>query len=599
MPTLGKLTALVTALLAAAAPTAQSAPQERAPAQSAVIGDIVPDLPFVDIRSLDRSLSDFGRRDAIVLVFVTCDCPMVGRVLPAFGRLATDFADRDVQFVAVNVGRGDSIRDMGTQAIELDQRYPFVKDETFAMVRTLGIERTTTCVVLDRERRLRYRGRIDDQVLYSKVREAPTRADLRLALEAVLGGGAVEIPETRAAGCLLSAPSDPAPTGGYTFHRDIQPLLQKHCQDCHHEGGAGPFPLLTIDDVLDNAEMIAEVVDRQRMPPWQASDAHGEFRNRRGLTRDETRVLRDWLASGTPVGDAADAPTPRTFAPGPWRIGEPDQVLELVAPVRLPADGVVPYRYFAFPFRFREDTWVEAIEILPENRRVLHHANLAWVDPAAGFDQDGFMTGYVPGGDPMVLDPGTAMRIPAGSVLAIQAHYVTTGRPETDHLRVGLRFPRTAVTRQAEVLIVTNTRFAIPPGAEAHRVTARRRVADDSTVIGLFAHMHLRGRDMTFVAQRPAADPDTLLMIPNYDFDWQASYRCPDGAVRLPKDTVVEVFAHFDNSAFNPYNPDPADTVRFGQQTFEEMMYGFVFLTRDTVHLDLRIDPATGSVVAD
>lgn len=309
-------------------------------------------------------------------------------------------------------------------------------------------------------------------------------------------------------------------------------------------------------------------------------------------------MLVDWLRSGLPVGDPDDAPPPRAWPKGPWRIGEPDLVLEVKAPVRIPAEGVVPYLYLILPYRFAEDTWVEAVEILPENPRVLHHANLAWFDPARGFSQDGFVTGYVPGGDPLVLDAGTAMPIPGGSVLGLQAHYVTTGKPETDRLRVGLRFPRVPVTRRAEVLIVTDTGFAIPPGATGHRVAAKRRVRTDSTVIGLFAHMHLRGRDMTFVAHRPGEPPDTLLMIPNYDFDWQSSYRCPPDSVRLPQGTVVEVVAHFDNSAFNPFNPDPSTTVRFGQQTFEEMMYGFVFVTADEP-LDLRVDPATGRVLGD
>jgi hypothetical protein len=194
----------------------------------------------------------------------------------------------------------------------------------------------------------------------------------------------------------------------------------------------------------------------------------------------------------------------------------------------------------------------------------------------------------------MVLDPGTAMRIPKGSILGIQAHYVTTGKAETDRVRVGLRFPKGPVEKRAEVLVVTDTKFAIPAGAFAHRVAAARKVAGDSTVIGLFAHMHLRGRDMTFVAERPGAEPDTLLMIPNYDFEWQSSYRYQEGTVKLPAGTRVRVIAHFDNSTLNPFNPDATAVVRFGQQTFEEMMYGFVYLTRDDSGPGFRVDPATG-----
>jgi len=194
----------------------------------------------------------------------------------------------------------------------------------------------------------------------------------------------------------------------------------------------------------------------------------------------------------------------------------------------------------------------------------------------------------------MVLDRGTAMRIPKGSMLGIEAHYVTTGKPETDRIRVGLRFPKVKVTRRAEVIVITDRRFAIPPGAESHLVRASRSVSANSTVIGYFAHMHLRGRDMTFIAQRPGMTDDVLLMIPNYDFDWQSSYRPPQGSVKLQKGTTLEVRAHFDNSRFNPFNPDPEAVVRFGQQTYEEMMYGFVFVTRDEPAADFEVDPTTG-----
>lgn len=562
--------------------------------QPVALGSTLEDMSFLDIRGQRRRLSDFGANRAMVLFFVTKACPMVGRVLPKVARLARAYRERDVQFVAVNVGRSDTLRDVGTMAIEFDQPYPFVRDEDFRLLRALGVERTTTAVVLDAERRVRYRGRVDDQVRYTKVKEAPSRQDLSLALDAMLAGGEVEIAETPVEGCKVSPP-DPTPVRGrFTFHRDIEPLVQRHCQDCHHRGGGAPFSLLGYEEVADHADMIGEVVARQSMPPWHASAAHGVFRNQRGLDADERAMLDDWLRSGLAKGDPADAPPPRVFADGPWRIGTPDQVLELPGAVRLPADGIVPYKYLVFPYLFAEDTWVEAVEILPRNRRVLHHANLAYFEVRKGYSQDGFITGLVPGGDPMTLDPGTAMRIPKGSVVGLQAHYVTTGKPESDRIRIGLRFPKTKVTRRAEVLVVTDTRFAIPPGAPAHRVAGTRTVPADSTVIGLFAHMHLRGRDMTFLAHRPDAEPETLLMIPNYDFDWQASYRFHDGAVKLPRGTRVEVFAHFDNSQLNPFNPDPTDTVRFGHQTFEEMMYGFVFSTRDTERLDLSVDPSTG-----
>lgn len=565
------------------------------PAQTPVaLGATVPDLGFLDIRTQRRQLSDLGQHAALVLVFVTKECPMVLRLLPKLERLSREYARKDVLFVGVNVGRNDSIRDMGTQAVVYGQSYPFVRDDQFALLATLGVTRTTTAVVLDAKRTLVYRGRIDDQVRYADVKESAAHDDLRAALDALLAGRKIDPAETPVEGCKVAAAVPPPPSGKTTFHRDVEPVIRARCQGCHHDGGLAPFALLDYDDVSEHADMIGEVVAQQRMPPWHASPSFGTFRNELALSADERHAIDDWLRSGLAKGEPDPKATPREFAKGPWRIGEPDLVLKTPVPTRVPADGIVPYAYLVIPYAFREDTWVEAVEILPENKRVLHHANIAHFRPTEGFSQDGFITGFVPGGDPMELDPGTAMLVPKGSMLGIEAHYVTTGKPETDRIRIGVRFPKVPVRHRAEVLVLTDKRFAIPAGAYAHPVQARRTVAADSTVIGYFAHMHLRGRDMTFTAQRPDAEAQTLLLIPNYDFDWQSSYRPPENTVKLPAGTELAVLAHFDNSRLNPFNPDPSAVVRFGQQTYEEMMYGFVFVTRDATMPDLVVDPKTG-----
>jgi len=260
----------------------------------------------------------------------------------------------------------------------------------------------------------------------------------------------------------------------------------------------------------------------------------------------------------------------------------------------VPADGVVPYKYLFMPFRFTRDTWVEAIEIRPDNERVLHHCNLARGKLGERWSQKGFITGYVPGGDPMELGPGTAVRIPAGSALVLQAHYVTTGEPEIDRLRVGLRFPRVPVQRELKVTIAASFRFEIPPGARAHPVRAQRTLQHDIDGLGMFVHMHLRGRDIAVVAESPDGARERLLVVPNYNFDWQQSYRWGAEGKAFAKGTKIRALAHFDNSAWNPFNPNPQAAVRFGQQTTDEMMYAFLFWTRRGEALGVEVDPATG-----
>ena len=232
--------------------------------------------------------------------------------------------------------------------------------------------------------------------------------------------------------------------------------------------------------------------------------------------------------------------------------------------------------------------------MLPDNTRVVHHCNLG-VIPICGDGRNAkLVTGYVPGGGPMVLSDGVAGKIPAGSMLGLQVHLTTTGKPEKCRIRVGFRFPRELVKKELRYVELAKHGFKIPPHDPFHQMSASETVDGDVTALGMFAHMHVRGKDMTFRAHPPEGEPDVMLMIPNYSFDWQLPYYLPRGAKKYPAGTRFEAVAHFDNSAFNPYNPDPAAEVREGQQTFEEMMYGYVFYTNDDEELNLAVDAKTG-----
>jgi hypothetical protein len=262
------------------------------------------------------------------------------------------------------------------------------------------------------------------------------------------------------------------------------------------------------------------------MPPWHASAAHGRFENERRLPPDERRTLIDWCRTGASAGDLAAWSPPPDAQParGEWRIGEPDLVLETPTEMRLPADGIVPYQYTVLPMPFLAETWIESVEIRASNRRAMHHCNLAHVTLGEPFRTENFITGQVPGGDPLRLEPGIAVRIPAGSLLGLQIHYVTTGREETDRISVALRFPRERVQKRVRHLEIADLRFEIPPHAPDHAVRAARSFDVDAIGIGMYAHMHKRGRDMRFSAIGPAGEArQTLLLIPAYDFDWQAS----------------------------------------------------------------------------
>ncbi len=593
--------ALLAALFACAASPRPARAQEPAPAQpppaaGLALGAAAPDdLAFTCTRYLPRRLADLCGAKATALVFVTSECPLARRYLGRLDELERALRARGVAFAIVAVGPQDDPLRVADLQVGAGLACPAVVDPGAAAARALGVGRTPEVVVLDGARRLRYRGRIDDQHRLGGSRPAPTREDLREALEDVLAGREVRVPTTPVDGCLIAPPAPP-PATTPTWAEHVAPLVRRSCVPCHRPGAEGPFFLVDYDDATAHAPTIAEVVEQGRMPPWFASPEHGRFTNARALTTEERATIVAWARGGAPRGDPAKEPPPLPDEPvGRWRIGEPDLVVAAPSHFEVPKEGWVDYQYIVLPLTIAEDLWVEAIEILPENPRVVHHANLA----AVSLGPDGnrvqqFLTGRVPGGGPLLLEPGVAARIPAGSVLVVQAHYVTTGRPERDRIAVGLRWARGPVRKQMHVLIVDQGRLEIPPGEAAHRVVARKRLPADAVGMGLFSHMHLRGRDMTFRARRPDGAVETLLRIPNYSFDWQLGYVWPEGAMRLPKGTTIEVEGHFDNSRWNPYNPDPARTIRWGEQSEDEMFMGFLYWVDADERLDLRVDPATG-----
>jgi peroxiredoxin len=552
-------------------------------------------LEFVDVRFARRTLDDFGPRRAFVLYFTTDDCPLAPRYVPRLNELSARYAASGVQFAAVDAGPRDTVPEMASFALEHSLAFPIVKDVDGSVARALGVTRAGEVALVDAEKRLRYRGRVDGQ--YRVGGEAPAgRADLAEAIEELLAGREVSVPRTPAEGCALAAA--PPPRADLTFGKDVAPVLARRCVACHKDGGAAPFPLVDYGDAVDHSAALAEAVALGRMPPWHASDAYGKFSNRIELTEEERAVLLDWARGERKPGDLSLVPPPPPAEDSPWRIGTPDLVLETPTEMQLPADGIVPYQYMVLLPAFAEETWVQAVQIVPRNRRAMHHCNLAFVRLGEEFRTENFVTGQVPGGDPLVLDDGTAVCIPKGALLGLQIHYVTTGREETDRIQVGLRFPRSRVQRRMRHVEMADLRFAIPPGADAHPVRAARTLDRDAIGIGMYVHMHTRGRDMRFTATGPGGAPRTLLLVPTYDFDWQQSYRWFPDAERFAKGTRIDCLAHFDNSRFNPFNPDPGATVRFGLQTAQEMMYGFLFYVDAQERLELDVDPKTGRALA-
>ncbi len=549
------------------------------------IGRTIGPFELRDYHGKLHRLDDY-KQPLLVVAFLGTECPLARLYAPRLETLHQRFASRGVAFLGVMSNRQDSIAEIAHYARSYGLTFPLLKDVGNRIADRFGAERTPEVFVLDAERAIRYRGRIDDQYGFQKdgrgfQRYEPARADLAVALEELLGGGEVSVPETVAPGCKIGRVKTPDPNSPVTWSKHIAPIFQRRCQSCHRPGEIAPFPLLSYADVQGWEEMILEVVQQNRMPPWTADPNVGHFANDARLSDDEKQLIATWVAHGGPEGDPADLPPPRKFVEG-WQIGEPDLVLYMDSePFRVPAEGTVEYQYFVVDPQFEEDCWVSAAECRPGNAAVVHHINV-FVLPAGKehFERDeltnDLLWGYAPGVPPTMLPPGMAIHLPRGTRLVFQMHYTPNGTPQEDRSYMGLVFadPKD-VRKEVRTVLAVNTQFEIPPHAANHLVESWYDFERDALLVAMIPHMHLRGKAFRYTAHYPDGSREALLYVPRYDFNWQNTYVLAEPKP-MPARTRIQCEAWYDNSEDNLANPDPTVAVRWGDQTWDEMMIGYL-----------------------
>lgn len=383
-------------------------------------------------------------------------------------------------------------------------------------------------------------------------------------------------------GVLLSVLLAPVVAAGQTptptFAKDVAPIFYSKCVECHRPTMFAPMSLVKFDDARPWAKAIRTRVAARTMPPWGADPQHGVFKNDPRLSDKEVATILAWVDGGAPNGDDKDLPKPPAFAEG-WTIGQPDAVFEMKDAFQIPATGIVEYQYLRIPTGITEDKWLAAIEIKPQARAQVHHV-IAFTQPAGtpineggvlGANNIGGVTPNKPG---VVFEPGVGRLLSGNSDIILQMHYTTNGEATIDKTMVGVKFLKQPPSMQQRGGSVIQPRFVIPAGAPAHEVRGSRVLQDDTIMTSFTPHMHMRGKDMTYTAKYPDGRSEVLLSVPKWDFNWQITYQLKE-AKRMPKGTEIEVVAHFDNSTQNKFNPDPTKDVRWGDQTFEEMMIGF------------------------
>jgi hypothetical protein len=447
------------------------------------------------------------------------------------------------------------------------------------------------------------------------------------------------------AGGLVKSNASGNEPSNVTYTKDVAPILYSNCVTCHHPGDIAPFSLMTYKDARPWARSIKEKVVGREMPPWPADPHFGEFSNDLRLTQKDVDTIAAWVDQGAREGNPSDLPKAPEFYEG-WHIGKPDAVLSMPEAYTLSADGPDEYKYFKVPTNFKHDVWIQAVEAKPGNRKIVHHIICFVIPPQKGFMsiikptpafieemkrkiafyQDGslqrvkpdapviddgcsspaggggvflndtdreswgrFLCGEAPGTEPASWPAGEAKLIPAGSTIMMQVHYHRTGdaegKAETDRSSIGLVFAKEPPDKEVKIEPVINYHFMIPPGDPNHEVTSCYTLKEDSHIVSVTPHMHLRGKDMKMTAYYPDGHSEALIVVPHYSFSWQTTYYLKT-PLAVPAGTKIVCVAHFDNSDKNKFNPDPTKKVRFGDPTYDEMMIGFMEYTVDSQHLN-------------
>lgn len=530
-------------------------------------GARVDNFSLLDHRGEAHELYYLSDQDAVVILAHSNACQATGKAVERLAAARQSHADANVTFLLLNSDLGDDRGELARAAAEAGLELPVLLDDTQIIGESLGVTQAGEALVIDPERwSLAYRG--------------ATGKAFDAALAAVLADDPVKKTRTAVKGCDIAFPERERRDAHaqISYAETIAPMLAENCVACHREGGIGPWAMTDYNMVRGFAPMIREVVRTRRMPPWHADPHYGEFKNDRSLTPDETRTLVHWIEAGAPRGDGPDPLAEFDHDWPEWQLGEPDLIVDIPA-FEVPATGVVDYLYPRVANPHDEDAWVRAVEIIPGSRKALHHVitTFGMKDPEAryGFRELGGLGGYVPGADADVFAAGTGVKLPADAVLQFQMHYTTFGKEVVDASRLGIYFHDAKPEHELETTILLNPRIRIPPNTKAHTDSAEKVIEHDILVYNLLPHAHFRGKASEFKAVYPDGSEEMLLSVPDYDFNWQTTYELAEPKF-LPAGTKIVHTTTWDNSAQNPANPDPNREVPWGQQSWDEMLFGAI-----------------------
>ena len=544
-------------------------------------GDKMENFKLLDHTGKMHELYYLSDMKAVVLLVHGNGCPIARNALHTYKDLREKYQDQGVAFLMINSNLQDNRKSIAKEAKEFGIDFPILVDDTQLVGESLGIERTADAFVVDPKTwKVVYRGSLDDRLGYETQKFEASNHYVADALDSILQDKPLKVSAVEAKGCIVNLPELDRSEAHkkISYADDVAPILLENCVACHREGGIGPFAMTEYNVIKGFAPMIREVIRTKRMPPWHADPHYGEFSNNRSLTDAEEQTLVHWIEAGTPRGEGKDPLANFKHEWAEWALGTPDIVVDIPA-YDVPATGVVDYQYVTVKNPLDRDVWVRGVEILPGSREALHHVitTIGYVNPEArnGFQAVGGMGGYVPGADGNEFPQDTGVLLKAGMDFQFQMHYTTYGKAVTDKSRLGIYFYDEKPKYVLEQRFMMNPRFKIPAGAKNYSSQASWTVDKDMKLYTLLPHSHFRGKASDFIAKYPDGHEEVLLSVPNYDFNWQTTYELSEPKV-LPAGTEIIHHTTWDNSSQNPANPDPTIDVTWGEQSWEEMLFGAI-----------------------
>ena len=554
---------------------------------------------------LDGRLHDLGigssKKKAIVLVFLSTECPISNGYLPRLNALADQFKNRGAQLFGVisdsSVTRAEAIAHRKKYGIH----FPVLFDASGELLQKLRPTHVPQAFVLSVDAKVVYSGLIDDEYAAIGRKRAIFRNHyLSDAVQAVTRGRLPKTRTTQAIGCLIEGVDEKTVSSRITYCRDIAPIIQAHCATCHRPGEAAPFPLLSFKDVAKRSRQIVAVTSSRLMPPWKPEPGFGHFRDERRLSKRELKLIADWSQGGKSYGNSADLPPTPIFSSG-WQLGKPDLILRMPREFQIPAKGPDILQHFVIPTGLTENRLVAAVEFRPGNPRVAHHCAMFLdtngaarkLDAASnklgyngfggpGFIPNGTLGNWLPGSVPQRLPVNSGRLLPRGADLVLQMHYQRTGKAETDRSTIGIFFAPRSARRIISEFQVMETNLRIPAGVKRFHHRATYILPVDIMLFDAAPHMHLLGREMKVTAISPGGKTKPLIWIRDWDFNWQGQYTFSK-PIRLRRGTKIIVDSWLDNSTSNKLNPNsPLKDVLWGEQTTDEMpLCQFRYTTRN------------------